>query len=93
VLEHKGNIAGYLSIKNGKHIYHLFVAKDYQKQGLARRLWEHVIKTYGGRLYTVRSSLFAVPIYERLGFKKIGQPNNRNGLAFQKMECLHSGEK
>lgn len=34
-------LCGVLGMKNQQHLYHLFVAVSMQRQGIARRLWQH----------------------------------------------------
>lgn len=86
VYELKNEIVGYLSFKGNSHLYHLFVAKDHQGKGISRVLWEYAVKICVSDVYTLRSSLFAVPIYERFGFTSIGEPDMKDGISFQAME-------
>lgn len=86
VIDINGMIAGYISIKNKEHLYHLFISKDHQGQGLSRQLWARAISECKSQSYTVRSSLFAVPVYERFGFLSVGAPDSKDGLEFQAME-------
>lgn len=39
VAELNGRIVGFVGVRDNKHLYHLFVANEYQRQGLGRRLW------------------------------------------------------
>ena len=67
-----------------------FVDPEHQKMGIGKLLWQFA-KNSGefGATLKVRSSLFAVPIYQRLGFECIGPPASFNGLHFQSMATLH----
>lgn len=58
--------------------------------GIGKLLWQYASHNgeFGATL-KVRSSLFAVPVDERLGFKSIGPPSSFNGLVFQPMTTLH----
>ena len=80
-----GEVAGYLSIKDQHHIYHLFVAQDFQGQGIARALWEHALAQTQQTEFTVRSSLYAVPVYKRFGFRISESASSKDGLAYQPM--------
>lgn len=87
VFEEKGLIEGYISIKNASHLYHLFVAEDMQGQGIATQLWQRAMSYYPeSQHYTLRSSLFAVPFYLKLGFYKTGSIGVKEGIGFQAME-------
>ena len=81
-------IVGYISIKNKEHVYHLFVAKDYHRQGIAKKLWENAKVLCQSSKYTVRSSLYAVPVYEKFGFEKISVVKSKDDIQFQEMELF-----
>ncbi len=88
--EAAGELAGAVAIRDGAHLYHLFIAERFHRRGLATRLWEHARAEAlaGGNpgRFTVNSSLFAVPLYERLGFTASGAAMVNNGVAYQPME-------
>ena len=83
------DLAGAIAIKDATHVYHLFVAPAYQRQGVARKLWQRASQTAiqsGNRQgFTVNSSLYAVPIYAQFGFKVSGPPVHTKGIAFVPM--------
>ena len=83
-------IAGVLAIEDKLSIKYFFVDPGHQKMGIGKLLWQFA-KNSGefGATLKVRSSLFAVPIYQRLGFECIGPPASFNGLHFQSMATLH----
>ncbi len=68
VAEDSTGPCGMIALRDGSHLYHLFVRADAHRQGIARALWEHAMVLSGHSTFTVNSSLFAVPVYERLGF-------------------------
>ncbi|MGX6566590.1 GNAT family N-acetyltransferase [Cupriavidus necator] len=87
-----GLLVAVCAIKDGKHIYHLFVAPEAQGRGVARALWEYAradaeLDGATGR-FTVNSSLHAVPVYERLGFHAIDSVQERNGVRFVPMASV-----
>lgn len=85
ICEADGKIVAYLSIKEGTHLYHLFVDEQYQGQGLSRTLWEHGKKLAKSNAFTLRSSLFAVPVYKTFGFVEDGCVLKKDGVSFQPM--------
>ena len=89
VAEIDGSIVGYISVKAGFHLYHLFVASGFQNQGIAKRLWQHCVKHLNIEQCTVRSSLFAVPVYSQFGFSVSGSSAFKDGIGFQPM--VYSG--
>jgi len=86
VYEINGRIIGYISIKNKKHIYHLFVSQQHQRKGIARALWEYILKSSESSKHSVRSSLYAIPVYESFGFIKSGPIEAKDNIQFQAME-------
>jgi len=86
IYEVHGEIVGYLALKGNNHLYHLFVSESYQCNGISRCLWNYALTKCVAEVYTVRSSLFAVPIYKNFGFEVIGEVDERDGIDFQFME-------
>ena len=63
----------------------------HQNVGIGKKLWLFASnKGLLGSSVTVRSSLFAVAIYERLGFKISEPPKEFNGLHYQTMVATYS---
>ena len=90
VLAYKDSqLAGFIAIRDGSHLFHLFVERSYQRQGIARRLWERALKELcvpnsdGG--FTVNSSLSAVPVYQAFGFVPSGSIQSMRGISFLPM--------
>ena len=83
-------IAGVLAIEGKSSIKYFFVHPAQQKMGTCQLLWQFA-KNSGafGETLKVRSSLFAVPVYERLGFKSTEPPGCFKGLHFQPMVNHH----
>src|SRR5262249_38196638 len=36
-------LGGFIAIRDGSHLFHLFVERTHQRQGIARRLWERAL--------------------------------------------------
>src|SRR6476469_1358520 len=36
-------LAGFIAIRDGSHLFHLFVDRSHQRLGIARRLWERAV--------------------------------------------------
>ena len=86
VYEKNNKIIGYISLKKPNHLYHLFVLEQFQGKGLSRLLWEHVKNSGQHSSFTLRSSIYAVPVYKRFGFCESGQVGTKDGVSFQPME-------
>jgi GNAT superfamily N-acetyltransferase len=82
-------LAGFIAIRDGSHLFHLFIDRAHQRQGIARRLWERALEelcapnSEGG--FTVNSSLSAVPVYQAFGFVPAGSIKSMHGISFLPM--------
>ena len=77
---------GVLAVSDRSHVKYFFVQPSCQKMGIGRQLWDYAAR--GGWLadtLTVRSSLCAVPVYARLGFRAVEPPKIANGVYYQTM--------
>ena len=79
-------IVGYISIQDNNHLYHLFVSQEYQGKGIARQLWIEAQKTCLSSKYTVNSSIYGIPVYEKFGFVAVGSTREKDGIKYQLME-------
>ena len=86
VYEKQGVIIGYIAIKKPNHLYHLFVSEQFQGNGISRLLWEYVISNGQYSSFTLRSSIYAIPIYKKFGFIESGSIGKKDGVSFQPME-------
>jgi len=90
VAENGAVLAGVVGLRGGSHLYHLFVAKAFQRQGLAWRLWQTALRasleTGRSGVITVNSSTYAIPVYERFGFVRKGPPEAKHGVVHHPME-------
>jgi len=85
VAEDHSGVCGVAALRDSRHVYHLFVRQELHRQGLARALWEQLRNSSDSSYFTVNSSLFAVPVYLRLGFVCAGARQSRNGVTVQPM--------
>lgn len=83
-------VVGYLCIKGNNHLYHLFVSEQHQGRGIARALWENIVECCKFSTCTVRSSLYAIPIYKRFGFVTSGPAAEKDGVQYQTMELNYA---
>ncbi|MDM0115992.1 GNAT family N-acetyltransferase [Variovorax sp. J22R133] len=92
-------LVGVVGVRDNTHLYHLFVDASCQGQGLSRRLWEQArtcaVEAGNHSGFTVNSSPNAIPVYERFGFRAVGERTEMNGIAFVPMrlesEASHVG--
>ena len=82
-------VSGVVGLRDSTHLLHLFVDPRFQRQGVGRRLWEEIRalallfgNTHG---FTVNATSFAVPFYERFGFRPSGPRIETNGIAYTPM--------
>lgn len=85
-----GEIAGFIAIRDRAHLFHMFVGLKWQRQGLARKLWETArqaaIEAGGCGSFTVNASNFAVPVYQAMGFVRTAPMQSLKGLFFNPMK-------
>ncbi len=88
VAERNGIPVGMLDIRDGFHICLFFVDKSEQRQGTGRALFDEMLSRIHvppDKILEVNSSLYAVPVYERLGFQAVTGVQLKNGIRFVKM--------
>jgi GNAT superfamily N-acetyltransferase len=95
VAEEEGALAGVVGVRGNSHLFHLFVDPAHQGRGLSRRLWkmamDTAIRAGNPGEFTVNSSLYAVPVYERYGFVPTGPRVEMHGIAFVPMKLVVPG--
>jgi predicted N-acetyltransferase YhbS len=72
IAEQNGEIVGILRGRK-ERLASLFVRKDFHRQGIGRRLverFEAEMRTQNVNVIRVSATLYAVPFYSRLGYKK-----------------------
>ena len=90
VADHDGAIAGFIAVRENKHVFHMFVAKAFHRQGIARALWQvarrAALDAGNPGSFTVNSSNYAVPVYEAMGFVRTAPTQCKNGIYFNPMQ-------
>ena len=79
-------LAGIIALRD--HIFHLFVAQHYQRQGIAAQLWAAVKTAVHPPVCTVNASVFSVPVYEKFGFTPTGPRAEIHGIAYVPMQRM-----
>ena len=81
-----GRIVGMIEVKNLNHISLLFVHPQQHKQGIARQLVSRAETICGPHTtLEVNASPYAVPAYERLGFRAQSVEKEQNGIRYVPM--------
>ena len=98
VAKYNNEIIGILEIKNYDHISLFFVKKDFHNKGIGKKLFEYFINTINKENIvinniTVNSSIYAEKIYSKLGFIKINEIQEKDGIKFIPMEYKIRGIK
>jgi len=87
-----GEIIGVIATRDKTHIALMFVDKQHHKKGIAKRLYDTILFELQNnpdvKRITVNSSLYAVPVYERLGFVKTDEQQEKNGIIYMPMEHM-----
>ena len=89
VAEVDGGIVGFVGMRDRSHLFHMFVRRDWHRQGVARKLWEvaraAAIEAGGSGNFSVNASNYAVPVYEALGFVRTAPTQLLKGMYFNPM--------
>jgi putative acetyltransferase len=93
LVAHVGNnIIGFITLHNGNYIDLLYVHKDYQRQGIAKRLLDDIIKEASllqQKEITSDVSKTAKPFFESNGFKQLKlQSNVRQGVIIENYKMM-----
>lgn len=96
IAEESGVFCGAAALREHRHLQHLFVMSAFQGRGIGTQLWlasrnAAISAGYQGE-FTVNSSMNAVPVYQRFGFKSVGEPQQNKGLIFQPMKLTQATE-
>ena len=75
-----------------RHISLFFVDKGSQAKGIGKKLMSVIMKDNENSYITVNSSRYGVPIYEKLGFIKIEEEKEQDGLKFTPMKLILKDE-
>jgi putative acetyltransferase len=89
----KEEIVGVMTMRKGTHIMLAFVKKQYHKQGIGKKLFEHILGELRAKgdselTITVNSSPYAVEFYKKLGFVETDTEQEKNGIRFTPMEYV-----
>ena len=75
-----------------KHISLFFVDKGSQGKGIGKKLMSVIMKDNENSYITVNSSRYGVLIYEKLGFVKMEEEKEQDGLKFTPMKLVLKDE-
>ena len=75
-----------------RYICLFFVDKVSQGKGIGKELMRVVVNNNENSYITVNSSRYAVPIYEKLGFIKMEEEKEQDGLKFTPMKLILKDE-
>lgn len=81
----RGRLIGLAALRPPRHLFHLFVAADWQGRGLGLRLFRAATEGDEQLPLTVNSSLAAVGFYTRLGFRPTQALQFNDGIHYLPM--------
>ena len=71
-----------------RHINLFFVDKVLHGKGIGKKLMNIVVNNNENSYITVNSSRYGVPVYEKLGFIKMEEEKEQDGLKFTPMKLI-----
>lgn len=75
-------LIGVLAIKKPCHVWLMFVDEKYHRKSVAKNMFTAAFKEINSDKITVNSSLYAVEVYERLGFEAKSSEQTVDGIRF-----------
>ncbi len=86
-------LRGLIGLREGTHLYQLFVRSGWHRQGIGRTLWLYMLSDWPSQWsrpehITVNASPYGLPAYKALGFVPTGPRAETNGIAFVPMRCV-----
>ncbi|MDX2428190.1 MAG: GNAT family N-acetyltransferase [Xanthomonadales bacterium] len=92
VAEVKGLLTGVIAVRGNAHLYHLFVAEQFHRKGIAKKLWQlamnECLRDGNTGEFTVNSSAYALGVYKKLGFVVQSGPREKYGVVFYPMKLI-----
>ncbi|NRA55287.1 MAG: GNAT family N-acetyltransferase [Gammaproteobacteria bacterium] len=92
VAQEAKRIVGVIAIKDNRHMFHLFVDQNHHKCGIAKMLWEqmkaHSLEQGNDGTFTLNSTTYALPIYQRWGFEVISEAKHAYGIRYTPMKLV-----
>jgi GNAT superfamily N-acetyltransferase len=84
-------LVGMIEIRDNKYISLLFVDKEYQGQGIAKKLFDKSLKEIIQRepkldKFYVHASPYSIPVYKKMGFIETDNMQEENGMKYLPME-------
>jgi GNAT superfamily N-acetyltransferase len=90
VAEKDDGLAGFIALRDNKHVFHMFVDKAHHRQGIAGALWQTAraaaLAAGNPGQFTVNASNYALPVYEKMGFVRTAEMQCKNGIYFNPMQ-------
>ena len=85
-------IVGVIAMKDYSHMFHLFVDKAFHNKGIAKSLWkaifDHSVKNGNSGVFTLNSTSYALPVYQRWGFSTTDEQQSRHGIRYTPMKFV-----
>lgn len=84
-------IIGVVSISIHNNISCIFVDKNYQRNGIATALINHIffiLRNKNIKKISLNASPYAVPFYHSVGFKDLDSQQNFHGISYTPMELI-----
>ena len=74
---------GVIGVKQDfSHTCLFFVEENFQRQGVGRKLWEHILSCSDSYTFTVNSFPYEVDVYHHLGFYDLDKEQLTDGIRY-----------
>ncbi|NKC10848.1 MAG: GNAT family N-acetyltransferase [Gammaproteobacteria bacterium] len=83
------DVIGVIGVKDHSHMMFNFVRPAWHRQGISTHLWQRAkaacLAAGNTGTFTLRSSAFAIPVYQRWGFAATGEAVSDRGIVYTPM--------
>ncbi|TMO57989.1 GNAT family N-acetyltransferase [Pseudoalteromonas phenolica] len=83
-------LLGFAAMRAGNYLTHLFVSHQAQRQGIGRKLLQHLLDSTDAQEIKLRSAVNSVDCYLKCGFEITDQEGEFNGIRFVPMSLIKS---
>lgn len=88
----ENELLGVLGMRENNHIGYFYVRQEHHKKGIGKMLFNTILEKYSGDI-TVNACPYGVAVYERLGFVKTDDVQDKNGIIYTPMKYVRGEGK
>ncbi|WP_196139133.1 GNAT family N-acetyltransferase [Aliikangiella sp. G2MR2-5] len=83
-------LIGVVGMKSPDYLFHLFIEESSHNKGIATQLWQEALVWSDATEISVNASRYALKFYQKLGFIKVDEMKDVNGVIYFPMKYFRS---